>query len=193
MDHPRRVRAAITLPQQAHDGSQEALDFSNFAALCRRLTDQKEAAASPTSPVSTLVYQQAKTLEEAVCCHQHLVQKHAKASQEARCCCSTRLRSTSNPLADLEAHLSTVHQHFLIFLILEEFYNRNPETGRVGGLNALFASRFILQDNAGADLMRASLGLDGAQQALNGLRIMMDAINPDLSQGRAVRSFIKRR
>ncbi|RTE75161.1 hypothetical protein BHE90_010420, partial [Fusarium euwallaceae] len=126
------------------------------------------------------------TLQDAVCCHLNFTQERASGIPGARCCCSTRLRYTADLLADLEAHLSAVQQHFLRFLILEEFHTQNPETDQVGGLNALFASRFILQENFDTGSMSASLGPGG------GFRHMMDAINPSLSQTEAVRLFIER-
>ncbi|RSM15425.1 hypothetical protein CDV31_005017 [Fusarium ambrosium] len=170
MAHPRRVGASIRAPQQARRGSREPLDLRELAEACRRLEALKRAAASPTSPLSTPLHQQAKTLQDAVCCHLNFTQERASADL----------------LADLEAHLSAVQQHFLRFLILEEFHTRNPETGRVGGLNALFASRFILQENFDTGSMSASMGPGG------GFRHMMDVINPSPSQTRAVRHFIKR-
>ncbi|RMJ12405.1 hypothetical protein CDV36_007950 [Fusarium kuroshium] len=131
MAHPRRVGASIRAPQQTRRGSGEPLDLHELADPRRRPEALKRAVVSPTSPLSTLLHQQAKTLRDAVCCQLNFTQERASA----------------NLLVDLEAHLSAVQQHFLRFLILQEFHTRNPETGPLGGLNALFASRFILKEN----------------------------------------------
>ncbi|RSL73897.1 hypothetical protein CEP54_000104 [Fusarium duplospermum] len=93
--------------------------------------------------------------------------------------------------ADLKEHLLKVKRGLIKFLILEEFLARNPETGRVGGLNALFASKFILQDDGRAGSIFESLGPDGAQRILSGVQRMMNAIGPDLSIDEAIQLLHK--
>lgn len=170
MLHQPKPRPPVHPPQQAHHGFQETLDLlvDQSVAICRRLTAQKEAAASPDSPVSTLLREQTKALQESVYCLPTRL-LHANLTPGA------------DVPPDIKAQLRTVQQDVFKFLSLDGFYARNPENGRVGGLNALFASKFILENHGATGLTCPSLGPDGAQQILTRLQKIMEAIGPDLS------------
>ncbi|RSL82017.1 hypothetical protein CEP51_005460 [Fusarium floridanum] len=192
---------AVRHLRKARSDLQEVLDFlDQSVAVCRHLTVQKEAAVSPDSPMSKLIHQQTKALLEGVYLYRDLIYHTVKSFQEAIDIHLTRRRYPHHFLevdipADLEANLGvqlrTVQRELFRFLILEVFHARNPETGRLGGLNALFASRFILQDDGGPGSISESLGPDGAQRILASVQNMMEAIGIDLSVDEAIQSLHK--
>ncbi|KAJ4329082.1 hypothetical protein N0V84_000440 [Fusarium piperis] len=178
-------RPLIHLSQQADHGFREVTDLlDKAAALCRRVTAWSEARASPDSPVALLLFQRAKYLQEAVCCLQTKL-------------LDAKLDPGDYVPTDVVAQLPIVRVQLFEVLNLVDLYAGNPSTGQDGGLNALFASKFILGNDGGACLAFPSLGSDVSQRIMTGLQNLLQTMGigqaQSISPDEAIRLFNKQR
>lgn len=178
-------RPLIHSPQHVDHGLREVTDLlDKSVAICRRVAAWSEARASLDSPVAILVEKHTKRLQDAV------------GSLQTKLL-NANLGPRGDVPADVAAQLPTVREQLLKVLNLVEMHARYPATGQDGGLNALFASKFILGDDAGACSAFPSLGPDVAQRIMTGLQSLLHTMGvgqaQSISQDEAIRLFKKQR
>ncbi|KAM6516174.1 hypothetical protein FALCPG4_014364 [Fusarium falciforme] len=178
-------RPLIHSPQQADHGLREVTDLlDKSVAICRRVTAWSEARASLDSPVAILL------------------DKHTKCLQDAVCSLQTKLLDANlgpgdDVPADVVAQLQIVCTQLFKVLNLVGMHARYSATGQDGGLNALFASKFIVGNDSGACSAFPSLGSDVAQRIVTDLRRLLETMGVDqalsISQDEAIRPLKRQR
>ncbi|UPL02588.1 hypothetical protein LCI18_013522 [Fusarium solani-melongenae] len=177
-------RPLIHTPQQADHGLREVTDLlDKSVAICRRVTAWSEARASLDSPVAILL------------------DKHTKCLQDAVCSLRTKLLNANlgprdDVPVDVVAQLPIVRAQLFKVLNLVEMHARYPATGQDGGLNALFASKFILGNDTGACSAFPSLGPDVSQRIMTGFSRLLQTMGvgqaQSISQDEAIRLLKKK-
>lgn len=180
-----QLRPLIHPLQQADHGLREVTDLlDKSVSICRRVTAWSEARASLDSPVAILLDKQTKCLQDAVCSLQTKL-------------LDANLGPRDDVPVDVVAQLPIVCTQLFKVLNLAGMHARYSATGQDGGLNALFASKFILGNDAGACSAFPSLGPDAAQQIKTGLQSLLQTMGvsqaQSISQDEAIRLFKKQR
>ncbi|KAM0429619.1 hypothetical protein ACHAPT_006223 [Fusarium lateritium] len=147
------------------------MDFlDKSVAVCGRVTARTKAGASPNSPMATLLDKHAKYLQEAV-------------SSFRKKLLDAKLGPGDDVPADIVAQIPIVHENIFKVLNLADQFARNPATGQDGGLNALYASKFILGDDAGgASSAFPSLGPDDAHRITTELQTLLQGMGVGRAQ-----------
>lgn len=178
-------RPLIHPHQQADHALREVTDLlDKSVAICRRVTAWSEARASLDSPVAILLDKHTKCLQDAVCSLQTKL-------------LDANLGPTDDVPADIVAQLPIVHAQLFKVVKLVEMHARYPATGQDGGLNALFASKFILGDDAGTCSAFPSLGPDIIVRIMTRFQGLLKTMGvgqaQNISQDEAIRLFKKQR
>lgn len=133
-----------------------------FSVIHGTKAAQKEDAESQYLPVGDLIGEHTYALREAVCSLQKKLLEANLAPGDAV------------PL-DLISQADALWEHLSKLSDLETFYHRNRAAGQDGGLNALFAPKFILQADRGDNSEDSSMTLDEFRQVAKVLRELTEA------------------
>ncbi|RSL61521.1 hypothetical protein CEP53_005054 [Fusarium sp. AF-6] len=178
-------RPLIHPSRQGDHSLREVTDLlDKSVAVCHRVTAWSETRTSLGSPIAILLEKHTKYLQDAVSRFQTKLLE-------------SNLGPRDDVPADFVAQLPIVRAQLFKVLNLVEMHARYPATGQDGGLNALFASKFLLGNDAGACSVLPSLGPDVAQQIMTGFQSLLHTMGVDqaqsISQNEAIRLFKKQR